>query len=278
MSTFFSFPPCVCRGTARPWLVRATVLSVVLVLGCEIAGCIGLPPDAREQLLDATREYDQGHHRSAERKLSTLILAHGDKSEIAEAYYVRGLCNLRLRCRDAARNDFSRALEGSTRGDLKARAHACLGSLACDDEDYLGAIGHYEVAVEGLPNEPPLDEIFYRLGVALQRVGRWRDAREVLPKVWWSFPGSSVEAAARRRFNWPFEYFVIQCGAFERVGGAENLIRRLSQHGLKARRRCDFRQDNVVYVVQVGQYRDYASARGDLQRVRDVTADAFIMP
>jgi len=250
-----------------------------LVLLVGLAGCVQLPPEGRRRLIEADRQYEQGHYRTARDALSGLIQAYPDRAEIAEAYYVRGLCHLKLNRRTAAREDFEQALRRSNRQDLTARVHACLGSLAYEQGDFAQAIDHYQQAIPDLPDKPPLDEVLYRLGVSLQRVGRWDDARAAFSKLFWKFPGSRIEPDARRRFRWPYEYFVIQCGAFERLRGAEDLMRQLSQKGLRHTQwRLETRRSKVIYVVQVGRYKDYAAAKADLPTVRRIVSDAFIAP
>lgn len=224
------------------------------------------------------RHYRQEHFAEAEGAATRVIGREGTRPGAAEAFYIRGCARMHLHRAVEAQADFQRAVELSKRRDLTARARAALGSLAADNRRYEEACDQFAAAVDELPARPPLDEILYRYGLSLQRVGRWREARRVLGQIIRKFRGRPVEEPARRLFSWPDDFFSIQCGAFGRRSNAEKLVGRLRDAGWDATVRTEIRAGQGVYLVRVGRYQTYAQARAELARAQDVQPGAFVVP
>ena len=224
------------------------------------------------------RFYRQGLFPEAEQAATHVIDTEGGRPGAAEGYYIRACARSQVGRQDEARDDYERAVLLSKRNDLTARARAALGTLAADSGRYQGACEHFEKAVDQLPSRPPLDEILYRYGLSLQRVGRWREGRRVLGQILLKFRGRPVEEAARRLFSWPDDFFAIQFGAFRRRSNAESLAGELRQAGWDASVRTEIRSGHGAYLVRGGRYETYAEARQALDRARVIEPEAFVVP
>jgi tetratricopeptide (TPR) repeat protein len=221
--------------------------------------------------------YRAGQYREARRELTTVIQAHPDSPEIAEAYYLRGLCEIRLDDRSGGRKDLLTAASKGQRRDLRAKADATLGIMAYEDEAWNEAVRHLNQAVRGLPPEPPSDELLLRLATAQQRTGRWRDAKMTFRRVVAEFGQRPAGAAARRKESWPYEAFSIQSGAFRSEDNARKQAGKLRKAGLQATYRRDA-YTSGLHVVYVGRYSTWQQAKGQLAQVQRVVAKAIIVP
>lgn len=263
------------RGARGGSNVAAWAISLLLV---SLVGCIPLSEAGKSHLNQALQQYRNGHFAEAENAASQAINVDAASPAIAEAYYVRGCARMHQGEQQQAKQDFREALAKSKRADLTVRAKAALGAIAVDDREYAQACTLLSGSVEKLPARPPTDEILLRYGIALQRTGHWREARQVLGQVVSKYRGRPVEEKARELFSWPADYFAIQCGVFSRRSNAEKLRQKLHAAGWPAEVRTDVRQRRGVYYVWVGHFETYAEANAKLPQVKRTQADAFVVP
>lgn len=253
----------------------AGFLVGVTLLG---SGCATLPPDAVRRIQTADADYQAERYSQAVRKLNVVIANYPKTRGVGEAYYLRGLCNLQTQSEHQARVDFESALATAKRPALVARVEAQLGHLSYLQGDYARAVQYYASALPNLPDQPPKDEILYREGDSQQKCGRWKQARQVLPKIWHLFPNSEFVPYARRKFTWPHDYFTIQCGAFSRSDLAHAMANDLRMHKFDAVATVNPMLEATPHVVYVGSYTAYTEAEQQLARVRQQVAEAFIVP
>lgn len=275
------FRPATTRwATRRRGRLGGPHLRIVLVALslAAPAGCTMLPEPAVRQIRSAHEAYKARQFDRAARMLSPVIRKHPDTPEIAEALYLRGLCNVRLRRRAAARTDLEKALLRSQRPDLTAFIRAQLGNLAFDQGKYTQAAALYAQAEDNLPPRAPTDQILYQYGLSLQRSGRFTDARFAFARVFTEFPTRPYAGPARRKYKWGHKYFTVQCGAFTKIQSARELANELKQQGFKARIIREVRDGAGLYVVQAGKYRTYAKAVTAAHGMRGVVHDVFIVP
>lgn len=229
-------------------------------------------------LLTAASQYSAGHYAAGQQAAETFLRHYAGSPAAAEARYIRGLCRLRADQREAARTDFVEAAEQAQRPDLRAYALAALGNLAFSAGDLPEAARYYARAEPDLPMRPPADEILYRYGVCLQRAGRWGEARRQFSRVLHHFGGRPAAAWARRGFNWPHDYFAIQCGVFRRADNAERAVADLGRRGIPAKAEYSSVEGDAAWRVLTGMYLTYEQARADLPRVRRAEPSAIIVP
>ena len=238
---------------------RAAALAALV----SAVGCTELSPDAKRLLLTAQERYERRQYREATERANRFLAAHADRPEAAEALYVRGLTRLRQKQREPARSDFRNALARSERDDLTARLQAQLGLFAADDKQWAAAVRHFEFAIDDLPDAAPTGEILYCYGRALQRIGRWPEARIQFAKILHFHRSSPAVKKARRQNSWKQHHFSIQCGAFSSRGRADRDANTLRSDGLSA----TARNDGALWRVYVGQYATYAEATRALPTV-----------
>jgi len=243
------------------------------------AGCAHLGPAERQALIQANEMYARDQTSAAVARLDRLISDFDQAPEIAEAYYLRGLCRTRKGELQAAREDFKRAIDRSKRADLTARCRASLAAIAFREGDWLEAANLYEEALDGLPVQPPSDEIRFSAGVAAQRAGRWKDAAIHFARLLREFRDRPLAADARRMAAWRHEYFAIQLGAYQDAANAEKTVSTYKARGLPQVVVQHLpRGGQSLWVVMAGQYATYSKALAALPRVRGVEPNAHIIP
>jgi len=256
---------------------RAGLLLILIMLAGG-SGCATLPSEAIQRVRKANSFYQTGQVNDAKRLLNLVIRNYPKTRGIGEAYYIRGLCHLREEADRFAQADFQKALKSSKRPELLSRVSAQLGHMNYVQENYALAARYYATALADFPNKPPKDEVYYRYGDCLQKIGKWRKARQALSKVWHLFPGSPLVTYAKRKFKWRHHYFTIQCGAFARKPSAAELATSLRQQRFQAATEVDLSNERAPYVVYVGSFPEYSEAQKYLHEVQRAIPDAFIMP
>jgi len=246
-----------------------------------LVGCTHLGPAERQVLIQASELYGRNETCAAISRLDRLIGGFGDAVEIAEAYYLRGLCRARRGELGPAGADFEEAIDKnkSKRDDLAARCWASLGALAYRRGNWDEAAVRYEKAVRHLPDQPPTDEVLYYAGVAMQRAGWWEEAAEQFGRILNKHRHRPIAAEARRLAAWQHDYFAVQLGAFQDAKQAEQAERSFRATSLDAVRLENHpRGGYAMWVVLAGRYPTYADASVGLRRARAVQSDAFIIP
>ncbi len=243
-----------------------------------LGGCTALPPGAVRQIENANLAYCARDYDRAVGMLTPVIRSHPDSPDTAEALYLRALCHIHRHQRDTARADLKRAISLSQRPDLTALISAQLGNLFFDEENYPQAAACYRHAIRALPRRRPTDQILYQYGLSLQRSGRFADARFAFGEILTDYGRSPHAASAQRKLAWPYEHFSVQCGAFSKLESARELAGELKARGFAPRVLQDPRAESTLYLVFVGEYSTYGAAVADLEAIRTVFHDVFIVP
>ncbi len=243
-----------------------------------LAGCATLPPTERQMLIDASRNYTRGEIGTASKSLDRIIRDYDQSAEIAEAYYLRGLCRASAGQEAAATDDFERAITRSQRADLIAQSKASLASLAFQRGDFAKAARLYRESVGELRDVPPTDEILYTAGLAMQRAGDWQNAGFQFARILNRFRARPVAADARRMVAWRHPYYAIQLGAYRDTEKAAKAVQAFRKQGFDPSQEYLPRGGESLWIVMAGRYQTYADARGALAKLRQREPQATIIP
>jgi tetratricopeptide (TPR) repeat protein len=207
------------------------------------------------------------------------FLKDNASSSVADrAYYLCGLARYRLGTlpqRQAAREDFAKALAKTKDSVVRANSHTALGDIAWEAGDMGEAEKMYRQALAYCEQDaPPADHAYYRLGCVLQRLGRWLDADGQFNRVVKFFPDSEFGARAGRRVH--ARRWTIQAAAYRAKKPAETFAETLRRQNLPAVCRVHLRGQEPLFVVEVGRYRTFEQAAAMLANVRQHERGAFI--
>jgi len=267
----------------------ARTLSLALVF-CGVLGGCGLSDEAQRQLASANAAYLAGDTGGAIREADAFLADNARSGKAGEAYYLRGAArynqakansggeaeNLdRVQCRQA-RADLEQAVAKSHSADLRGKSALTLGHLAFDTDDISTADRMYRLAIDNVGKDPVMGaEAQYRLGVTLQRQGKWRDADVWFQKVMFQFPSSTPAKAAASRVN--ANAWTVQTGSFATRDNAERAAASLAARDATLPVRWQAILDGQPrYVVHVGRYMTFPDADAMRRRVRAIQSDAFV--
>ena len=254
------------------------MIVATLVIACVSTGCAELPASAKQQKLDAEIAYRERNFSRAEATLDDFLTQYPNHVESADAYYLRALCHTEQSNKYRAVADINNCIRLSRDAELAAKAHAMAGALLFEQGKFNDAATHFAQALPHLSEAPPTDLGRYRYALSLQRLGEWQKARLEFAAVFQRYPGSDLAPHARLMYEWPNDYFAIQCGAFRDSTGADDLKKKLVGKGLRAAVERRSRAGESLYIVFVGRYPRYDQAEESLREVRRHVPDALIKP
>lgn len=254
-------------------LVWAMLLAAFIGTGCSQLG-----PAQRATLDEANRLYQDGKLQQAEDRLDPLITRYSQAQEIAEAYYLRGLCRARAGEQVKAAADFEQAIARSRYNQLTARAKASLAALSYRSAYWHRAVELYMEALPELPDRPPKDEILYAAGIALRRVGRWDDAARQFAEILLRYRDRPIAREAIKQARWRHAYYSIQLGAFRDADHAAEAVHNWRSRNVDAVQENMPRQGEALWIVRAGHYRSYIEAVDGLKRIRRIEPGAYIIP
>lgn len=258
-------------------IAKAVLCCLVLSSVC-VVGCARLPELERQQLIEACRNYNEGDIATATATLDRIIREYGQTSEIAEAYYLRGLCRSISEQPKAAGEDFERGISTSNRSDLTARCQAGLAAIAFNAGDWERAADLYEQSIGQLPDVPPTDAVLFAAGVSMQRAGQWQKAAFPFARILNKFRNRPIAADARRLAAWRHPYYAIKLGAYRDADSAEKAVQQFRQQGFDPEREYQPDQGQSAWVVMSGRYRGLRDAQAALANVRQRQPQAVIIP
>jgi len=260
-------------------LQRAWKLAVLAALPAAAqVGCApALSPEAEQVLADGRQALQRGADAEAIERMDRFLADYpaAPAAPTAEAHLIRGTAHRRAGDVAAARNDLNAAVGPDAPPQVRGRALALLGDLAYDDGEMALAENLYREALGLLDtSRPPADRARLRLGVVLQRQGRWEDADAQFNRLIYDFADTPAAAAAGRRVH--CTAWTVQAGAFRDRRRAEELAAALTQAGLDARISPAQREDVLYHRVQIGRQATYEQAERVRQGARQHQADAFV--
>lgn len=258
---------------------RALRAGKALIAACLMpAGCVDLPLPAKEQLNQAERDYRGRDYKSASAKLDDILRIYPEYAQSAEAYYLRAQCRIAVSNKLGAVSDLKKCAALSRDSQLTSNAHAAAGSLCFEAGNMAEASSHYAEALKKAPEKPPTDQIRYNYATSVMRQGDWRKARQQFALVFQRYPNSSLSNNAHDKFEWPFDYFVIQCGSFRDQAAANKHSTKLQGSGLSTRVEPRQRLGESLYIVCIGSYPKYDLAQEALRSVKNKCPGALIAP
>ena len=252
-----------------------TVLASMVLSGCNSP----LNPQEQARLDLARQQVQNKQFSSAIRNLNLFLSNHPSGPNSGEAYYLRGRCHRQTipANEQLAEQDFQSALKGEKDRAIRSYALVGLGHIYFENRPHQleKAVEFYRAAIKDLPNAPPKDAALYRLGVSLQKMGRWQDADLYLSRCIDKFPNSTFTKYARYKFG--ARTWSIQFGAFADLTRARKLVTKLKASGWPASWQTRRKNSSLLYIVRSGRYLNFNQANNMLPNARAIQSDAEIV-
>ncbi len=239
------------------WMMCAAAVCLAL------AGCVDqITPQAQQQLDAGRSAYMSGDDAKTIRTLNEFLAANSRSKEVDLAFYFRALAKFRTNDTAGARADFIEVINRTGRSDLKGLSLKGLGDIAFDAGDMALAEASYRQALGQLDHtRKPIDEIRFRMGVAMQRLSRWNEADLQFARLMEQFKDSPLAARAQRLVH--ATAWTVQAGAFDERSRALAQVNRLSAAGIPS---------GIVVFVQTPSGPKFAAQAGRLDSYAEAAA------
>lgn len=254
------------------------VLALVLVVAALAAGCVQPAkrgPD-RAAFDDGYAAFQAGQWQRSIDLFNKYLRSDPLTATRGEVYYYRGEAQIHLKRRNDALADFERAIGAKAAPPIDAFARVAIGNLYYEEGNDAGAAAAYAEALKLPPKELPIDQVLLRMGVSLQRLGKWAMADKYLQHLIDAYPTSPSVPEARRRLH--ADAFAVQTGAFAAQTTADIEAGRLRQAGFTPRIGQAQRSARTLYTVQVGKARTFCEAQELARRLGGAGFSTVIVP
>jgi tetratricopeptide (TPR) repeat protein len=255
---------------------RGHVIAIAAALSVFAAGCTEpAGQGAKNLLVDAAAAYDRDRSARVIELTDRYLLEYPGAPNRDEALYLRGMSHYRLGQFIHAEADLKRVLKETQKTSLRAFALTQMGEIAFQKgqleqaEDFCRQA--IAIAARGVA---PSDKAHYRLGCALQRLGRWGQADVAFGHVMYLFGGSELARLASDRHGG--RAWTVRAGTYERKEFAKAEASRLRQRGVPAQIDTAVRGDRLYYRIQVGRYESFDQALRSLPAVARHQPDAYV--
>jgi tetratricopeptide (TPR) repeat protein len=257
--------------------VRLISVLVLAMAAAVAAGCGNsvMARGDRTAFNEGMEAFDMGQWQRAANSF-TEYLRTAPAETRGEVYYMRGESLVRLHRRAEAQSDFRQALAAKPRQEVETYTYVAIGNLAYEEGRDQEAIEAYAKAVGNPPGKLPLDQVLLRLGVSLQRTGRFASADKYLDHVVSQYSATPAGIEAARRIH--ATAFTLQTGAYASPVTAQGEIDRLRSAGYAGRIVKAMRGTQPLNAVQVGRYRTYAEAAAAAVQLSRQGFTAMIVP
>jgi TolA-binding protein len=247
----------------------------VLTLACA-AGCTNRIKADRGVFDAGYAAFEAGRWQEAVDKFSLYLQQDPTTASRGEVYYYRGQALVHLSRRQEAKEDFLRAIGAGAQPPVAQFAQVAIGNVYYEEGDDARAVEHYARACDGSQKDLPRDMICLRLGVSLQRLGKWQAAQRYLEHLVEQYPGTPAAAEARRRVN--ATAFVVQTGAYSSMTVASGQARQVQAKGFSAQVVKTTSAGRTLYAVHTGRLATYREAEALAARIRQAGFPALVVP
>ena len=229
----------------------------------------------KRQLRDAAKLVEEKSYVSAIDQLEKFIDSYPSSHEVGEAYYLLGLSRLRSGQPDQAEHDFETALAAADVPILEHYARLSLADLAFKQRDYHKATKFYDHYLDKLPRRAPFHLAYYRYGISLQAVGRWKQADVQFARVLYLFPQADILTSVQERFG--RTHYAIELGRFSSYESANKQREELADMVVDLPQ-VRHTPDGWCYVNLYGEFSDLAQAQKALEQIKPRIDQARIVP
>jgi tetratricopeptide (TPR) repeat protein len=173
----------------------------------------------------------------------------------------------------AARTAYIQALQQQPTPRLEGLIRAGVANVAYWQDDYATAVQQWQVAYPLLEQPAAKSFTLYRIGLSMQRLGRFDEADRHFTQVQQLYPGT--DAALRARAHQGHRSFSVQVATFASPQNAQTAVTSLRSMGMTPAQTTN---GNGHHVVSIGPIASYAQAKGLQARVVPHFPDALIVP
>ena len=249
----------------------------LILLPLVLASCQPrITEQGKRQLVDAADLLQQGSSDAqAVEQLERFIDAFPRSYEVAEANYLLGTSRVRTNQFAKAQENFESALARADVPILEHYVRLSLANLAFERQNYAQAGKYYGRYLDHLPRREPFQLAYYRYGLSLQALGRWKHADVQFSRVLYLFPQADILPSVQKRFG--RTHYAIELGRFPSFDAAAEQRQQFADLDIplpQVRRTSD----GWSYVNLYGRFAKLAQARQVLEKIQPRIQQARIVP
>jgi Tfp pilus assembly protein PilF len=177
-------------------------------------------------------------------------------------------CEFELGNEAEARKLREQVAKEATSSEVRVRALSGLGMQELVRENFQAAAQDFDEAAKLEPDPRSRALLMVRRGIALQRAGRFGEARELYRQATALAPDSRAERMAKAQLLFP-DHFFVQAGAYSEEANAERQRQTLVEKGFPAEVGQVETARGKLFLVRVGRFGDRATAKALAQKLRD---------
>lgn len=230
----------------------------------------------KRQLRSSAELIRKGSYSVAADELSQFLQAYPGSDEVGEAHYMIGLCRVHISQADQAQDAFNSALAVADVPILRHYVRLSLANLAFERRDYSTAGEFYGSYFDELPRREPFHLAYYRHGLVLQALGRWKQADVQFARVLQLFPEADILPSVRKHFG--RTSYAIELGRFASFQLASQQRREFADLSPQLRWQAQRGPDGWQYVNFYGEFPDFERAKGALAVIKPRLSQARIVP
>ncbi len=243
----------------------------LLALSCAVTQ--EPPPDYTALYDQGVQEFRGKNFLAARERFRKLINDYPDQPFNQVVLLRLAGCEYALGDEKAARQIYQEILENPGGEPLQILAQEDLGMIDLETGAYASAAERFREAL-ALQKEPKEREhIRYKLAMALQRDGRFQEARQLYEEIIKADPDSKLVLKARSRLKLP-DYFTVQVGAYGDKEKADQQVQTFLAAKFDAFIEPVRSGDKTLYRVRAGKF----GKRQEALNLRDRIAAAGILP
>jgi TolA-binding protein len=261
----------------------ARFLIVWLLAPLVAVAGMGCATDAqKKQLREGFGQLEAKQYDAATATANDYLRRYPSTPGTAEALYLRGRSAEQRPSRSyaesrgnlqTARTDYIAALSTKPPASLENYIRTSIGNVAFFQDDYATALAQWRYVYPRQKDPTTRAWTLYRIGLSLQRQGKFGDADATFDRVVRDYPGTlQASRAAEARGT---RAFYVQVGAFAVQSSADRLARDLAQRGGRVSRQADPRG---LHLVRLGPFGTYLSAMAERSRWLAYYPDARVVP
>ena len=230
----------------------------------------------KRQLRSSAELIREASYVDAADELGKFLEAYPGSDEVGEAHYMIGLCRVHSSQPDRAEDAFDFALAVANVPILKHYVRVSLANLAFERRDYSTAGEFYGSFLDDLPRREPFHLAYYRYGLALQALGRWKQADVQFARILQLFPEVDILPSVRKHFGWT--NYAIELGRFSSFELASRQRREFADLSPQLHWQARRGSDGWQYVNLYGEFSDFERAKEALATIKPRLAQARIVP
>ncbi len=251
------------------------LLRLILLVVC--ASCRPqITEQGKRQLRSSAELIRKGSYSVAADELDKFLVAYPGSDEVGEAHYMIGLCRVQISQPDRAEDAFNSALAAADVPILEHYVRLSLANLAFERRDYSTAGEFYGSYFDDLPRREPFHLAYYRYGLALQTLGRWKQADVQFARILRFFPETDILPSVKKHFGWT--NYAIELGRFASFELASQQRREFADLSPQLRWQAQRGPDGWQYVNFYGEFSDFERAKDALATIKPRLAQARIVP